>query len=211
MNIVLLGAPGSGKGTQAEKISKEFGLYHLQTGAIARELAKKDLRIRKIIEAGKLIPEAEMTMHALDLLHEKREKMSNILFEGFPRFISQYEALENFLKNKGDDIDMVISLDISEKEAVRRVSSRRICRKCGEVYNLVTNPAPDAECRCGGKLMRRKDDEPEAVRVRLKYYNDNTKELIDYLDRKGKLIRVNGERPIDEIYQELRKLIKKHG
>lgn len=211
MNIVLLGAPGSGKGTQAERIAKKFGLYHLQTGAIARSLAEKDARIKDMVESGKLIPEEEMTMYVLDLLKEKKSDMSNILFEGFPRFISQYEALANFLASKGDDIDLVISLEISEAEAVRRISSRRICEKCGEVYNLVTNPPEGDVCKCGGRLILRKDDNPESVKVRFTYYKNNTKELIDYVDRQGKLTRIDGEREIDVIFEDITRKIEKLG
>jgi len=209
MNIVLLGAPGSGKGTQAERVAKKFGLYHLQTGAIARNLASRDARIKDMVESGKLIPEEEMTMYVLDLLKEEKRDMSNILFEGYPRFISQYEALANFLKSKGDDIDLVISLEISEAEAIRRISSRRICEKCGEVYNLVTNPPKGERCKCGGTLVQRKDDDSEAVKVRFEYYKSNTKELIDYVDGKGKLTRVDGEREIDVIFEEITKKIEK--
>jgi adenylate kinase len=129
--------------------------------------------------------------------------MKNILFEGFPRFISQYKALADFLQSKGDDIDAVISLDISEKEAVRRISSRRICEKSGEVYNLITNPQPKGGCKCGGKLMQRKDDTPKSVKIRFKYYKENTKKLIDYLGKQNNLIRVNGERPIKVIYKDI--------
>lgn len=204
MNLVLLGAPGSGKGTQASLLAKKLKLFHFQTGELARHLAKKDKRIREIINTGKLIPQEEMTMYALDYLNEKNPDYRNILFEGFPRFISQYEALEKFLKSKGDDIDAVISLDISKNEAVSRISSRRICKKCGEVYNLITNPPPEKNIcgKCGGELYQREDDNEKSVKVRFKYYEDNTKGLIDYLDRKKKLIRIDGERPIVEIFQD---------
>jgi len=203
MNIILLGAPASGKGTQAEMLAKKYGLYLLQTGELSRNLAKKDARIKKIIDSGKLIPQEEMTMYVLDFLHSKKENLKDILFEGFPRFISQYEALEKFLKSKGDDIDGVISLDVSEKEAVKRISSRRTCVKCGKVFNTITNPAPGGKCGCGGNLTQREDDKPEAVKIRFQYYRENTKELIDYLDGLGKLVRVNGERSIDDIQKDL--------
>lgn len=203
MNIILLGSPGSGKGTQAEKIAKEFGLYHFQTGDLSRELSKKNKRIREIVNSGKLIPEQEMTMYVISYLSKKRAEMKDILFEGFPRFISQYEALESFLQTKGDDIDVVISLDISEKEAVRRISSRRTCKECGSIYNLVTNPPPDGKCRCKGKLLQRDDDKPESIRVRFEYYKKNTKRLINFLDKKGKLIKIDGERPVDVVFEDI--------
>lgn len=209
MIIVLLGSPASGKGTQAELIAKEFELYHLQTGEIARKMAKKDPRIREIVNAGKLIPEQEMTMYVIDYLKDNVFLIKDILFEGFPRFISQYEALSNFLETKGDDIDLIISLDISKEVAVKRISSRRICSECGEVYNLITNPPPsEGACKCGGKLIQRQDDLPESIEVRFQYYEDNTKELIDYLDSKGKLFRVNADRPIKEIFEDIKDKVK---
>jgi adenylate kinase len=137
--------------------------------------------------------------------------MKDIIFEGFPRFISQYEALADFLRSEGDDIDAVITLDISEKEAVKRISSRRICDNCGEVYNLITNPPPKDGCECGGKLTQRKDDNPESVKVRFKYYTDNTKKLIDHLEDKGNLIKIDGERPIDVIFDDIQKKLEEKG
>lgn len=204
MNIVLLGAPASGKGTQASLLAEKLGLYHLQTGAIARKLAETDDRIKEIVNSGKLVPEEEISMHVLDTLKNVKPNLSGILFEGFPRFISQYEALENFLKAKGDDIDAVVTLDISKEDAVQRLSSRRICRKCGEIYNLVTNP-PEVPgvCKCGGELYQREDDKPESIETRFKYYTENTKTLIDYLADKNKLIRINAIGPIDEIHQRI--------
>lgn len=209
MIVILLGAPASGKGTQAELIAKEFNLFLLQTGNFARELAKKDPEIKKIYDAGKLIPEGLMTMHVINYLTKEKPDLSDILFEGFPRFISQYEALEKFLKSKGDDVDVIISLDISKEEAVKRISSRRICSKCGEIYNVLTKPPKvDGECDiCGGELIQRDDDKPEAIKVRFDYFKDNTKELIDYLENKGKLERVDAGRPIEVVFKEIVNII----
>jgi len=211
MNIVLLGSPASGKGTQAEILCRKFGLYHLSTGDIARSLAAKDERIKEIINSGKLVPHEEMTMYVLNFLGSKNKELKNILFEGFPRFIPQYEALENFLHTEGDDINAVISLDVSEEAAIKRISSRRVCEKCGENYNLITKPSKvEGICdKCGGNLILRDDDKPESIKVRFQFYNDNTKELIDYLDKKGKLTHVNGERSIDEIAKDLEDIVKK--
>jgi adenylate kinase len=211
MNIVLLGSPASGKGTQAEILCREFNLFHLSTGDISRKLAETDPRIKDMINSGKLIPSEEMTMYVLDFLKTQKPDLKDILFEGFPRFITQYEALDNFLRGKGDDIDMVISLEVSEKVAIERISSRRVCETCGESYNIVTkSPRIDGVCdKCGGRLVQRKDDNPESVKVRFKYYQENTKELIDYLDEKGLLTKVDGERPIDEIASDLHKMVEK--
>jgi adenylate kinase len=210
MNIVLLGSPASGKGTQAEILCREFGLYHLSTGEICRELAKTDTRIAEIMNSGKLIPAEEMTMYVINFLTSHKPELSNILFEGFPRFISQYEALTNFLTTKGDGIDLVVSLDVSKEVAIQRISARRVCASCKENYNLLTKPPrTEGVCdKCGGKLIQREDDNPKSTEVRFDYYQNNTKELIDYVDKLGKLTHINGERPIDEIAKEIKQVVK---
>lgn len=209
MNIVLLGSPASGKGTQADILCQKFGLYHLSTGDISRQLAETDDRIKEMINAGKLIPAEEMTMHVVNFLTTRKPELSNILFEGFPRFISQYEALANFLTSKGDSIDVVISLDVSKEAAIKRISSRRFCSNCKENFNLITKPPKkDGICdNCGSSLVQREDDNPASVEVRFDYYQKNTKELIDYVEKLGKLTRVNGERPIDDIAKDLEKIV----
>lgn len=209
MNIILLGAPASGKGTQSELLAKRFGLYLLQTGELTRRIIKTDPELKKIYDAGQLIPHELITMHVINFLTTESPDLKDILFEGFPRFIPQYEALETFLKEKGDDIDLIISIDVSMEESIKRLAARRICPVCGKIYNLVTNPPVDNKCECGSELIQRADDNPESIKVRFEYYRDNTKELIDYLDRKGLLIRVNGERPVDEIQKDLVSIVEK--
>jgi len=206
MNLIILGAPGSGKGTQAEMLSKKLGLFYLQTGDLAREWAREDSRIKEIIDSGKLIPEVEMTDYVMKYLEKKVPEGKNILFEGFPRFISQYEKYEEWLNSKGQKIDKVISLDIDEEIAIQRLSSRRLCEKCKKVYNLITNPpAENGMCECGGNLIQRKDDMHESVKVRFEYYRDNTKKLIDHLNDKGKLLHINADRPINIIFNDILK------
>ncbi|OGM28070.1 hypothetical protein A2962_05640 [Candidatus Woesebacteria bacterium RIFCSPLOWO2_01_FULL_39_61] len=204
MNLILLGEPGSGKGTQAEMLVKKLGLYYLQGGELAREWAEKDERIKKIVESGELIPEKEMTEFVRKYLEEKVPEGENILFEGFPRFIPQFEDYEKWLNSKGSKIDAVISLDMSEDAAIKRLSSRRVCENCGEVYNLITNPPPAPDrCKCGGRLVQRKDDNPDSIKVRFQYYRNNTKKLIDYLESQGRLIKVDADRPIQIIFDEI--------
>ena len=211
MNIVLLGSPASGKGTQANLLCQKFGFFHLSTGDVCRKLAETDARIRDIINAGKLIPAEEMTMHVVDFLGREKANLTDILFEGFPRFISQYEALDKFLTGKGDDIDAVISLDVPMDVAIKRISSRWMCEKCGEPYNTETKPSknPGVCDKCGGKLIQRDDDKSESVKTRFEYYVANTKELIDYVEKKGKLTRVNGDRSIESIAAELEEIVRK--
>jgi len=208
MNLIILGPPGSGKGTQAKMLAEKLSLYHFQTGEFSRNLAKKDPRIKKIIDSGKLIPEQEMTSYVSKYLEEKVPDVEGILFEGYPRFITQHEYLKGWMQSKGRKINAVISLDISEKEAIRRLSARRICEKCGDIYNLITDPPSGDKCRCGGKLIQREDDSPKSIIVRFKYYKDNTKKLIDYVEKKGNLIRVDGERPIKVIFEDIMARLK---
>ena len=208
MNVVLLGLPGSGKGTQAELISKEFNLYYFQTGEFSRKLALKNLRIRKIVEKGELIPEKEMTKYVLEYLDEELPQGKNILFEGFPRFVSQFENLEGWLKIRGQKVDKVLFLNLSEEEVIRRLSSRRICKICGKVYNLITNPPKGKNCECGGGLEQRSDDNIKSIKIRLKYYRENTGVLVNYLERLGRLAKINAERPILEIFEDIKKNLK---
>ncbi len=209
MNIVILGAPASGKGTQAQLLSEKLNLFHFQAGELSRSLAKRDERIREIVNSGGLIPEEEMTMYVLDYLEKLKPDFKNIIFEGFPRFISQYEALDNFLKVKNCRIDHVIVLEISEERAIERLSARRLCEKCGKVYNLLTNP-PEREnvCVCGGKLIQREDDKPELLRVRFRFYKKTTKKLVDYLEKKGILLRIDAARPIEIIFEDILNKLK---
>jgi len=211
MNIVLLGSPASGKRTQADILCRKFGLFHLSTGDIARKLAEEDPRIKEIVTSGKLIPPEEITMHVLDFLEHKKPDLKNILFEGFPRFVSQFDALDNFLKSKGDAIDAVISLAVPMDVAIKRISSRWGCPKCGEIYNTETKPPKTSGIcdKCGSNLSQREDDKPESVRTRFEYYLENTKELIDYVDSKGKLTKIDGDRPIDVIAKDLEEVVKK--
>ena len=207
MNIVLLGPPGSGKGTQAEKLSDKLNLLYLQTGDLAREWAEKNKRIKSIIESGKLIPEKEMTAFVMQYLEETVPPERDILFEGFPRFVSQFKSYQEWLTKRGKKIDAVIFLDSSEGAIIKRLSARRICDKCGEVYNLVTNPPKNKRVcdKCGGRLISRKDDNPDSIRIRFKYYHGNTQKLIEYLDRKGLVIKVNADRPIEVIFKDILK------
>lgn len=210
MNIILLGLQGSGKGTQAALITQKYNLFYLATGDLAREWASRDTRIREIVVSGKLIPEEEMTRFVMDYLEKNVAKEKNgILFEGFPRFISQFEEYEKWLTGKDQKIDYVFSLDIDEEAAIKRISMRRICGKCGRVYNLITEPptVPD-QCECGGNLIQRKDDHPDAIKMRFEFYKNNTKKLVDFLDSKNRLIHINADRPVEEIFTDIVSYIK---
>ncbi len=204
MNIILLGPQGSGKGTQAKFLAEKLGLFYIEMGGILREAAKVNPQIDEMInKKGELVPD-DLTLSILkNKLGKEKPDLTNLLFDGFPRSLIQYQLLKDWFSEKGVKIDKVILLEISEKETIRRLSARRICPKCGSVYNLVTNPPPGGECACGGELIQREDDFPEAIKTRLSLYHQVTSPLVEAMEKEGILIRVNGERPIDVISQDL--------
>ena len=171
---------------------------------MAREWGKTNPRIQQIVEKGELVPEEEMTEYVKQYLEKNVPDTQNILFEGFPRFISQFEEYERWLFAKGQKIDSIVSLDITQDAAIRRLSSRRVCQKCGQVYNLVTNPpAVSGICKCGGSLIQRDDDNPESIKIRFEYYHNNTQKLISYLAGRGRLIRIDADRPIKTVFKAI--------
>ncbi len=206
MNIVLLGGPGAGKGTQAEKIGKEFGTTHVSTGDILRaevdqgtELGKE---AKEYMDRGDLVPDRLI----LDMIQENTDpREESYLFDGFPRNEDQAEALSDYL-----DLDLVVYIEVSEEEVVRRLSSRRICSDCGKIYNtLFKKPEKEGVCdECGGDLYRREDDEPEVIRDRYSTFIEETSPLIDYYEERGLLAKVDGEKSPEEVFDSVRKEIE---
>jgi adenylate kinase len=204
MNIIILGPQGSGKGTQAKLLAKKLNLFYFESGKFLRELAKTNKSIdERINKRGELMPDEEMFSLFSNYLNEKASTASNMILDGYPRSIKQYELLEDWLKQRNAKIDKAILLEISEKESIRRLSARRRCEKCGQIYNLITNPPPSEGCPCGGDLVQREDDRQKAIIKRLAAYNEVTKPLVERLENQGILERVNGERPIKTIFEDM--------
>ena len=194
MKLILLGAPGAGKGTQAEILCKKLGIPTISTGNILRAAIKEGtptgLKAKSYIDAGKLVPDEVI----IGIVHERLAQddcKSGYILDGVPRTIAQAEALEK----AGIGFDAVVSIEISEEEILRRMNGRRVCEACGSSYNVVSIP-PRVEgiCdNCGGKLIQRKDDTPETVRERLKVYHTETEPLVDFHAARGLLRSVSAD------------------
>lgn len=208
MNIIILGPQGSGKGTQAELISVKFNLFYLDMGKFLRGIAEKNPLVDKIInERGKLLPDGIVFSLMSEYVAPKVPTRDGILFDGYPRSPAQYELLKQWLGEKGKKVDRAIILEISEQVSIKRLSARRICEKCGTIYNLITNPPVNGLCKCGGSLYQRKDDEPQAIKERLSGYRKTTEPLTRELAKEKILTKLNGERPIDEIFADIVKIL----
>jgi len=214
MRIVLLGSPGSGKGTQASCIEKEFGIPHISTGDIFRDNISRNTTIgaeaKKFIERGLLVPDS-LTVSIVESRLLEEDCNEGFLLDGFPRNIAQAEALDKDLEKMGKKLDAVVNLEVSAETIIERMAGRRICSDCGESYNLCfLKPAADGICdKCGGKLYIREDDKPETVMNRLNVYKNQTFPLIDYYKGKGILISVNGEQPADKVYGDICRVLER--
>lgn len=209
MNIIVLGPQGSGKGTQAELIASKLDFVHMESGKLLRQKAQTDERIKKMLNEGVLVPDEETIEYIEEKLQTDGHDFDQIIFDGFPRSLRQYNLLKSWLASKGAKIDKVIYLDITDKESVRRLSARRTCNKCAAVYNLVTNPPKGEVCdKCGGELVQRDDDTPEIIQKRLEVFHTQTKPILSVAEKDGILVRINGERPIGVISTEIITLLK---
>lgn len=206
MILLVMGPQGSGKGTQASLLAKDFNLYYFDAGEFLRKIAEKDPKIDEIInKRGELLDDTAM----FDLVRKHFEQKGiydNIIFDGYPRSIAQYELLSDWLKGHGACVSHAIYIDVSRDTSIKRLSARRIDEKTGEIYNLLTNP-PGKEIN-EKDLVQREDDKPEAIGERLAAYEKVTVPLIKHLDEKGILVKVNGEQTIETINKEIKEKLK---
>ncbi len=205
MRIVLLGAPGSGKGTQAGAISQRLGIAHVASGDLFREAQNRgdDLgqQVKSYMEQGLLVPDEIVIRMILERLAAP-DCAPGYILDGFPRTLEQAKALNRALGKKGEAVDLVLWVEVSTEELVRRLSGRLICRDCQTPYHQVNSPPKVAgRCdRCGGELYQRPDDSPETVRKRIEVYFKQTAPLLDYYRKTGKTVKViNGEGDIEEV------------
>lgn len=206
LKIVLLGPPGSGKGTQTERLVSEFGFTKISTGDLLREAVRNGtelgLKAKGYMDAGKLVPDDLV----IGLIKEKLNGLKGgVLLDGFPRSLEQAQALDRFF-----NVDLAVDLEVDQEALIKRLTERRSCRSCNSVFHLQFNPPKEqGVCdKCGGELYQRSDDTEKVVRERFTTYTERTAPLTEYYRKKGVLRSVNGMGSIDEVYERIAAVIK---
>ena len=212
LNLILLGPPGAGKGTQAEKLEADFHLPYIATGNMLRAAVEEgtDLgrKAKEHMDAGRLVPDELIIGMILECVEEEQCK-DGFLLDGFPRNRGQAEALDEALERLGRRLNAALLIEVPDEDVMRRLSGRRVCKKEGHVYHVDTNP-PKHEGACdidGSKLIQRDDDKPETVEERLRVYHEHTAPIIDYFQEQGVLRRFDGTRDATEVHDHLRATI----
>lgn len=208
MKIIMLGAPGAGKGTQAKKIAEKYGIPHISTGDIFRANIKGGtelgMKAKSYMDQGQLVPDEVTIGMLLDRISEA-DCVNGYVLDGFPRTIPQAESLTVALNQRGEKIDYAINVDVPDENIVTRMSGRRACLACGATYHIVYNaPKTEGVCdTCGEKLVLREDDKPETVQKRLTVYHDQTQPLIDYYQDAEILVTVDGTKDLNEVFADI--------
>ncbi len=211
-NIILMGPPGAGKGTQAKRLVTKFDLIHISTGDMFREAIKENTPLGALassyINKGDLVPD-DVTIGIVKERLAKEDCKNGFLLDGFPRTIAQAEALHKIGLEINRPIDVVINIDCDKNELIRRISGRRVCKNCGAPYHVDTmKPKTEGVCDiCGGPLYQRKDDNKEALEVRLQHYVNETRPLLEYYEKQGLLKNFDGSQGSDKLFDELSLLI----
>ena len=208
MKIIMLGAPGAGKGTQAKKIAEKYGIPHISTGDIFRANIKNQtelgMKAKGYMDQGMLVPD-ELTLELIMDRFTNDDCKNGYVLDGFPRTIPQAEALTKALADKQDAVDYAINVDVPDEAIVTRMSGRRACLTCGGTYHIKFNPTKvEGICdACGGELVLRADDKPETVQKRLDVYHEQTQPLIDYYQTQNILKEVDGTLPLEDVFQAI--------
>ena len=216
MIVVFLGLPGAGKGTQAKFLSKEYNMNHISTGDIFREAIQKETplgkKAKKYIDEGDLVPD-EITIGLVENKVKEFKEGESYIFDGFPRTLSQARALTDILEKNNRKVNLCVFIKVDEEELIVRISGRRICEDCGEIYHTKFNP-PEKEgiCdKCGGNLYQRKDDEEETVRNRIKTNKKETMPLVEYYREKGVLETIVGtDQMPEDVTHQLKGILEVH-
>ncbi len=214
MNIILLGPPGAGKGTQAKKIQEYYSLPHISTGDMLRENINNNtslgVKAKSYMSRGELVPDELLITIIKDRL-SKKDCSSGFLLDGYPRTIPQADALQMILTESDRKLDAVLNISVDDEELIKRLSGRRMCA-CGASYHMVFNPPKDDEIcdLCKGKLYQRDDDKPDAIRNRLIVYKKQTQPLIEYYKKKSILRALDGGKGISGIFEDIKKVLEEY-
>ncbi|AWE09064.1 adenylate kinase [Lysinibacillus sp. 2017] len=213
MNIVLMGLPGAGKGTQADKIVEKYAIPHISTGDMFRAAIKEGtelgIQAKSFMDQGALVPD-EVTIGIVRERLSQKDCEKGFLLDGFPRTVPQAEALDSILEELGRPVEYTINVQVEKEELIARLSGRRICKTCGSSYHLVFNP-PIEEGKCdkdGGELYTRADDNPETVANRLEVNMNQAQPLLDFYEAKGVLTNINGQQEISKVFADLDALLQ---
>jgi adenylate kinase len=212
LNIIFLGAPGAGKGTQAAMVAEEMKLAHIATGDMFREIQKQDTELAREVKAymekGALVPDGTTVKMVMERIAAP-DCENGVIFDGFPRSLRQAEALDKALSGQGKAIDKVVYIKVAEEELLKRLSGRWICRQCQTPYHEVNSPPKVAgKCdKCGGELYQRADDTVETIKKRLVVFFEETAPLVDYYTGAGKLLEVDGVGGLDEVKDRILKAL----
>lgn len=214
MKIIMLGAPGAGKGTQAKKIAAQYSIPHISTGDIFRANIKNNTELgqkaKTYMDKGELVPDSLVVDLIMDRFKEA-DCANGYVLDGFPRTIPQAEALDNALKANGEKIDFAINVEVPDENIINRMSGRRACVGCGATYHIKYNPTKvEGVCdACGEKLILRDDDKPETVKNRLSVYHEQTQPLIDYYNKAGVLAEVDGTKDMEDVFKDIVNILGK--
>ncbi len=212
VNLVLMGLPGAGKGTQAERIVEKYNIPHISTGDMFRAAIKEStelgLQAKSFMDKGELVPD-EVTIGIVRERLSQDDCSQGFLLDGFPRTVAQAEALEKILTDLDRQLQYVINIDVDKNILMDRLTGRRICKSCGATYHLVFNPpAVNDVCdRCGGELYQRADDNEETVQNRLDVNLKQTQPLLDFYEAKGYVRNINGQQDINLVFEDINKLL----
>jgi len=207
VKIILLGPPGAGKGTQAKSISNRYSIPHISTGDIFRKNISENtplgIEAKKYIDNGQLVPD-EVTINMVKSRLKEEDCKDGYLLDGFPRTVSQAEALQQFISENGETLDTALLIYVPRDFILERMTGRRVCPSCGASYHIKFNPAKDGKCElCGSEVVQRKDDTAETVKERLDVYERQTQPLIDYYENQKLLSQVDGTKAINEVFESI--------
>jgi adenylate kinase len=212
MNLVLMGLPGAGKGTQAEKIVEKYGVPHISTGDMFRAAIKDGTELgnkaKSYMDKGELVPD-EVTVGIVKERLSKDDCEKGFLLDGFPRTVAQAESLDQILNSLGRPLDYVLSIEVEKDHLMERLTGRRICKKCGATYHVVFNPPKEANVcdKCGGELYQRDDDNEQTVGNRLEVNIKQTEPLLKFYEEKGILRKINGDQDITKVFSDIDELL----